>query len=93
MISQDPRLFQDRISAAKGRNTYTLDQPIFEPSKEDFRQFGEENWNFPEGSPVISQNHFQPDNQWHAINPHPPIDPDYAEEDLASYHTGRNNEV
>ena len=63
-------------------------QNFNEPFEETSRQFPNENWNFPEGSPITSQNFLEPYNQWHAINP-PPIDPHDLNERISFKPTGK----
>ena len=65
-------------------------QDIGEPFEESFRQFPNEEWNFPEGSPIMSQNFLESNNQWHAINP-PPIDPHESNERISFKPPGRNS--
>ena len=93
------KTFSDPISSLRGPyvnsiqdqvNLSNVDvvQDLDDSSKERFRLFGDGDWLFPEGSPVVSQNFLESNIPWHEINPHPPIDPDDSEENIPSLHSG-----
>ena len=55
-------------------------------------RFGE-GWNFPEGSPIHSQNIIESNNLWSFRNPSPPIVPKDFENSLIPVKTGKINHL